>query len=204
MRARSKFGIAIAAMIRMIGTTISNSISEKPFCFRISFSLFSVIKCGLSRPNYRVMFAFYRPDPAVTKAGRPKSCRYFVFKVHEISCHQCFLPGVGLPGLISVRFCLWVDNLCHFGTWPETFVSQTKERTLNTALREKGVREKGMQKKERSTGCRPPCSRAVYPPPGTSPNSTAPRWDKQRKLRGSPRSLHQSHLHSRRRRWDRT
>src|SRR5580704_13418749 len=37
MRARSKFGIAIAAMIRMIATTISSSISEKPFCFRISF-----------------------------------------------------------------------------------------------------------------------------------------------------------------------
>ena len=37
MRARSKFGMAIAAMIKMIATTISNSISEKPFCFRISF-----------------------------------------------------------------------------------------------------------------------------------------------------------------------
>src|SRR5215469_11721002 len=36
IRARSKFGIAIAAMIRMIATTISSSISEKPFCFRIS------------------------------------------------------------------------------------------------------------------------------------------------------------------------
>src|SRR5262249_33031366 len=36
MRERIKFGIAIAAMIRMIATTISNSISEKPFwCFRI-------------------------------------------------------------------------------------------------------------------------------------------------------------------------
>jgi hypothetical protein len=30
--ARSKFGIAMAAMIKMIATTISNSISEKPFC----------------------------------------------------------------------------------------------------------------------------------------------------------------------------
>src|SRR5438874_9792567 len=30
MRARSRFGIAIAAMIKMIATTISNSISEKP------------------------------------------------------------------------------------------------------------------------------------------------------------------------------
>src|SRR5579862_2708907 len=29
---RSRFGIAIAAMIKMIATTISNSISEKPFC----------------------------------------------------------------------------------------------------------------------------------------------------------------------------
>src|ERR1700704_2406314 len=35
IRARSRFGIAMAAMIRMIATTISNSISEKPFCFRI-------------------------------------------------------------------------------------------------------------------------------------------------------------------------
>src|SRR6266478_5656747 len=35
IRARNRFGIAIAAMIRMMATTISNSISEKPFCFRI-------------------------------------------------------------------------------------------------------------------------------------------------------------------------
>src|ERR1700722_5352836 len=33
MRARSKFGIAMAAMIKIIATTISNSINEKPFCF---------------------------------------------------------------------------------------------------------------------------------------------------------------------------
>src|SRR5260370_8666313 len=30
--ARIKLGIAMAAMIRMIATTISNSINEKPFC----------------------------------------------------------------------------------------------------------------------------------------------------------------------------
>jgi hypothetical protein len=29
---RIKFGIAIAAMIKMIATTMSNSINEKPFC----------------------------------------------------------------------------------------------------------------------------------------------------------------------------
>jgi hypothetical protein len=39
IRARSKLGMAMAAMIKMIATTISNSISEKPFCFRISFFL---------------------------------------------------------------------------------------------------------------------------------------------------------------------
>src|SRR5271163_2860744 len=33
MRDRSRLGIAMAAMIKMIATTISNSISEKPFCF---------------------------------------------------------------------------------------------------------------------------------------------------------------------------
>jgi hypothetical protein len=32
---RIKFGIAIAAMIKMIATTINNSISEKPLCFLI-------------------------------------------------------------------------------------------------------------------------------------------------------------------------
>jgi hypothetical protein len=31
--------MAMAAMIRMIATTISNSISEKPFCLRILFPL---------------------------------------------------------------------------------------------------------------------------------------------------------------------
>src|SRR5215470_4583237 len=35
IRARIRFGMAIAAMIRMMATTISSSISEKPFCFRI-------------------------------------------------------------------------------------------------------------------------------------------------------------------------
>jgi hypothetical protein len=37
IRAFNKLGMAIAAMIRMIATTISSSISEKPFCLRIVF-----------------------------------------------------------------------------------------------------------------------------------------------------------------------
>ena len=40
---RNRFGIAIAAIIRMIATTIKSSISEKPFClFRIN--LVSLLK----------------------------------------------------------------------------------------------------------------------------------------------------------------
>src|SRR5207244_3553993 len=54
IRARSRFGMAIAAMIRMIATTISNSISEKPFCLRISFSLISMpIVSGVLRLTSR-------------------------------------------------------------------------------------------------------------------------------------------------------
>src|SRR5579863_8142089 len=33
--ARSRFGMAIAAMIRIIATTINSSIKEKPFCLRM-------------------------------------------------------------------------------------------------------------------------------------------------------------------------
>src|SRR5580693_8340976 len=40
IRARIRLGMAMAAMIRMMATTISSSISEKPFCcFRISLIL---------------------------------------------------------------------------------------------------------------------------------------------------------------------
>ena len=35
--ARSRLGIAIAAMTRMIATTINNSISENPFCSNVVF-----------------------------------------------------------------------------------------------------------------------------------------------------------------------
>jgi hypothetical protein len=50
IRARSKFGIAMAAMIRIIATTIKSSISEKPFCvLRILFS--PVGLTSLDRPG---------------------------------------------------------------------------------------------------------------------------------------------------------
>jgi hypothetical protein len=35
IRARIKLGMAMAAIIRIMATTISNSMSEKPLCFRM-------------------------------------------------------------------------------------------------------------------------------------------------------------------------
>jgi hypothetical protein len=39
IRARNRLGIAMAAMIRMIATTINSSMSENPPCLRISGSV---------------------------------------------------------------------------------------------------------------------------------------------------------------------
>src|SRR5215471_10691413 len=57
IRARIRFGMAIAAMIRMMATTISSSISEKPFCFRISIfpSCFCFLIFDLSRMTQSIL-----------------------------------------------------------------------------------------------------------------------------------------------------
>src|SRR5258708_20672916 len=62
--ARSRFGIAIAAMIRMIGTTISNSISEKPFCLRM-FKMSPRLRFDL--------FWFFDDQPLLQWHGRGQS-----------------------------------------------------------------------------------------------------------------------------------
>jgi hypothetical protein len=49
MRARNKLGIAIAAIIRMIATTINNSIRENP--------LFRLMVASLTIPELRTMSA---------------------------------------------------------------------------------------------------------------------------------------------------
>src|SRR5260370_29064941 len=52
---RSKFGIAMAAIIKMTVTTIKSSISEKPFCFFVSSSwkVWPRWPKG-ARPNHRI------------------------------------------------------------------------------------------------------------------------------------------------------
>src|SRR3990172_11001936 len=51
MRERNKFGTAIAAMIKMIATTINNSINEKPFCFFMYLPLQNSLEFSLSNLN---------------------------------------------------------------------------------------------------------------------------------------------------------
>src|SRR5204863_6584888 len=48
-----RFGIAMAAMIRMIATTISNSIREKPFCFFMMLDLLDNFYVARARYTYR-------------------------------------------------------------------------------------------------------------------------------------------------------
>src|SRR5580700_5201584 len=63
MRARMRFGIAIAAMMRMMATTISNSISEKPFCFRIEpSSPFQAPLRGRNKRRRKVLLACGGPS----------------------------------------------------------------------------------------------------------------------------------------------
>jgi hypothetical protein len=68
--ARSRFGMAMAAMIRIIATTISSSIREKPLCSLITLSspfldgsvrMFTLLERHTSRKLqifYRIFFPF--------------------------------------------------------------------------------------------------------------------------------------------------
>jgi hypothetical protein len=47
MRARKKFGIAIAIRIRMMATTTSSSISENPRTFRLTRHLVRFLGAGM-------------------------------------------------------------------------------------------------------------------------------------------------------------
>src|SRR6266478_3100928 len=92
IRARSKFGMAIAAMIRMIATTISNSISEKPFCFRISFSLFSDLKFGLYPTDWPTYSHFAGQSRGYRRIWAPP-CSWFILMGYHAFSHHAFPPG---------------------------------------------------------------------------------------------------------------
>src|SRR5260370_10212346 len=73
IRARIKLGIAIAAMIRMMATTISSSISEKPFWFRISFfpSFYLRLDVWVTDDAVGMIIALAGPKQIVTLGSVP-------------------------------------------------------------------------------------------------------------------------------------
>src|SRR5438105_9262643 len=115
MRARSKFGIAIAAMIRMIATTISNSINEKPFCFRISFSLFSDLKFWSLPTHWPIYSHFASQSPGYQRIWA-QARRWFIFMAYH-----AFGDLIPKPEAAAAPASLWhilsaSDKLCQIAT----------------------------------------------------------------------------------------
>src|ERR1700687_6125247 len=103
--ARIKFGIAIAAMIRMIATTISSSISEKPFCLRIS--IFPLVCLGsnfilVTNDAVVTIFALASPKPLVTLVWRARSGSALFSMKSELQYQH---PAVRLHG--AGKMCVW-------------------------------------------------------------------------------------------------
>src|ERR1700681_1021717 len=70
-RALNKFGMAMAAMMRMMPTTISSSINEKPLCLRISiFPRFSLLKSN-HLPQFATMFILWEWLQCLGHKGNP-------------------------------------------------------------------------------------------------------------------------------------
>src|SRR5216684_3991456 len=84
---RSKFGIAMAAMIRMIATTISNSIREKPFCFFMMLDLLEKFYDARAHCTYR------KPETNVEIVAD----RCFPFRIGLIINTLMNLPRLKLP-----------------------------------------------------------------------------------------------------------
>src|ERR1700730_15064383 len=54
--ARSRFGMAMAAIIKMMATTIKSSINEKPFCLRMGHTSALYVHLGIHRRGERVPY----------------------------------------------------------------------------------------------------------------------------------------------------
>src|SRR5215471_13283074 len=117
--ARSRFGIAIAAMIKMIATTINNSINEKPFCLRIRFfpllgslrpEIRNRIYSGLSNRAMPIMFAFGSPSSPDYKNSRfgPHCLNIFNYLI----CPALLMPVFLYMGFSS-HFVIGSDRYCN-------------------------------------------------------------------------------------------
>src|SRR6267378_8510671 len=127
IRARIRFGIAIAAMIRMIATTISSSISEKPFCFRISFfpSYLSSLDVWVTDDAVGMIIALAGPKQIVTLGSSPLR-KPALFSAESYT----FVPILQLSGAFVVAKCVSrADNSCQSArdtvTFQNAFLSST-------------------------------------------------------------------------------
>jgi hypothetical protein len=73
MRARSKFGIAMAAMIKIIATTIKSSIKENPFCLLVNL-LLNGVSPGSLRAGHEIRIGAQAGE-CNTSANRAVFCR---------------------------------------------------------------------------------------------------------------------------------
>ncbi len=97
-------------MIRMIATTISNSISEKPFCFRISFSLFSDLKFfGLYRPTGQHIRTLLARARVTKESGCPRADGSFLWRIMPFVTLLSHLGLLQIPRF-CVRFCRRLTN----------------------------------------------------------------------------------------------
>src|ERR1700722_6014125 len=114
IRARNRFGMAMAAMIRMIATTISNSISEKPFCFCI----FILPLRKFSGRSQLRLFRFSSYGDIGTWRTEDEGLRQRAGIIGLLMCSRLSRPGLGL--FASALFSARPQEKSHFRLITET------------------------------------------------------------------------------------
>src|SRR5450432_1130323 len=107
MRARIRFGIAMAAMMRMMATTIISSIKEKPFSLRIvprfRLSGFNRIPASQAPKTCEVP---HERNPPVTSIAKPAGSSTFPksdLTVEDSTCDCQVLIGATIQSLVGNR-----------------------------------------------------------------------------------------------------
>ena len=115
MRARKRFGIAIAAMIRMMATTINNSMSEKPLCFRMECSsprdFAGANPEGHKIPGDTNTSRMRRTKPRGSRL-RSQSGKPLCFQLDTVPCPDIDIVEAS-PSDVNLHA---FDKLCHFAT----------------------------------------------------------------------------------------
>jgi hypothetical protein len=138
MRARSKFGIAIAAMIRMIATPRSaTQLVRNPSVSASRFIPSSPIKksFGLSGPNWRYVRHFIGQRRKLP-LGRLDYVQVLYFQSVSSRYSGCTWYIMQAPAQSVSDFCSAIDNLCHFGTVLRHQVNGTNHQALLARVKE--------------------------------------------------------------------